>query len=111
MKQLKFETSKGEFWVMDTNHIFFDNPIISVFDGYLPNGQVKTKEYVCISKISEITEEQASEIVEWNEEFQFYYLYPKTGWQGDITAIESLHSLIKSKGYLIAENHYIFKLK
>ena len=68
MKKLEFKTSKGRFLVVDA----------------INNANIHTG-----IKLSEITEEQASEIV---------------------GSIEELHSLLKSKGIKITNNPYIFKL-
>lgn len=93
MKELKFKTSKREFIIYDkvditqTQLIFFNQYGI---------------------KLSEITEEQASEIV---DEFKYHPTLIKKVFidylNGDFyidTAIESLHSLLKSKGIHLFEN-------
>lgn len=89
MKKLEFETSKGRFVVKDLRFIPLDC-----------NG----------IKLSEITEEQAREIVELKEDrFQDYnHISCCDRWCN--TAIESLHSLLKSKGITDLSNKYIFKI-
>lgn len=100
MKEIKFKTSKGEFLVVD-GKINLDT-----WDYKYP--------LVFISKLSEITEEGASKIVDelWNG----YKNYNSDGMVGNYnrlvknTAIESLRSLLKSKGITELNNKYIFKI-
>ena len=54
-------------------------------------------------KLTDITESQCEEWVEWIEEPQYYRDYRKEGWQGDITAKESLFSYLESRG-VVFEN-------
>jgi|SRR5690606_6287752 len=101
MKTLEFETSKGRF-------LLVDNPL-------LPQAMSITTKYI---KLSEITEEQASEIVDSDDEYgvimyQNYQTASMQYFDEQITAIESLHSLLKSKGILEQKtfyNPYIFKI-
>lgn len=83
MKELKFKTSKGRFVIKDLNFI----PLNC-------NG----------IKLSEITEKQASEIVDLKgDRFQDYnHVSCCDRWCN--TAKESLHSLLKSKGIHLFEN-------
>ena len=86
-KQEKITTSKGEFLLVDA----IEKPNINTG-----------------IKLSEITEEQASEIVDKvmnNQHFQNYnFKSYNDRWVK--TAIESLHSLLKSKGIHLFENPY-----
>lgn len=98
MKQLQFETSKGMFGLVD-------NPI-------LPQSMSITTKYI---KLSEITEEQASEIVD-----EFLFNANDGSDYGDqevykdyvtdeiylTNPIESLHSLLKSKAIHLYENPF-----
>jgi hypothetical protein len=56
-----------------------------------------------VGKLSDITEIQCEEWVEWIEEPQYYIDYRKEGWQGDITAKESFFSYLESRG-VVFEN-------
>lgn len=49
-------------------------------------------------KLTDITEIQCEEWVEWIEEPQYYIDYRKEGWQGDITAKESFFSKLEADG-------------
>lgn len=49
-----------------------------------------------VGKLTDITEEQFEQWVEWNEESQYYKDYRKEGWQGDITVYESFFSYLES---------------
>ena len=102
MKKLEFETNKGRF-------VLVDNPL-------LPQAMSITTKYI---KLSEITEEQASEIAEESLDSHldtFYKCYnlnevEEVEWEDDFiytSAIDSLHSLLKSKGIKITNNTYIF---
>jgi hypothetical protein len=51
-----------------------------------------------IGKLTDITEGQFDEWVDWNEESQYYKDYTKDGWQGDITAYESFFSYLEAHG-------------
>ena len=75
----------------------------------------KLKLGVSIFKISEITEEQASEIVKmtWinnDERLCRYKNYDINGNGSFSSSIESLHSLLESQGIEITNNTYIFKV-
>lgn len=96
MKKFEFETSKGKFLLVDEK----DYPVFHVM--------IETNGFNFYS-LKEITEEQASEIVDANMFFNGILVK-------DIiykTAIESLHSLLKSKGIHLFENPYdgILKLE
>lgn len=96
MKKLEFETSKGMFVVTD---------VPDILNGDVYYGGSKNKGI----KLSEITEEQASVIVDSNDEYGvvMYQNYQTTSMQyydEQITAIEYLHSLLKSKGVHLFEN-------
>lgn len=88
MKQLKLTTQKGEFLVFH---------VINTIDEAYEDGDVF---YKLISKLSDITDVQASEIVDT----------PKLGLRYFTDYTQSLHSLIKSNGWEITGNEYIFKL-
>ena len=62
---------------------------------YLPAGN-----WQILGRLSEITESEADELVEWVETGQYYVDYRVDGWwNGDITALESLESSILAEGY------------
>ena len=95
MKEI--ETSKGRFIVTDIN------------------GEVRIYNAQWFKKLSEITEEEASSIVDSDDDYgvTMYQNYRTTSMQyfdEQITAIQSLHSLIKSQGIEITNNTYIFKV-
>ena len=88
MKKLEFETSKGRFLIVDA----------------IENANVHTG-----IKLSEITEEQASEIVKmtWisdNIKLCKFKNYDINGNGSFSSATESLHSLLKSKGIHLFKN-------
>lgn len=97
------ETSKGSFLVKDIPSLDL------VYDDKLNDYLLSLKRI----KLSEITEEQASEIVQQSIHTDLYAHYVK-----DIevntfcynSAIQSLHSLIESQGIEITNNTYIFKV-
>ena len=88
MKKLEFETSKGRFVLVDNNQ--YNEAVIDFLK------KVNYGSYMNRIKLSEITEEQASEIVG----FQYMDYMSKP------TAIESLKSLLKSKGIHLFVNPY-----
>lgn len=104
MKKLEFETSKGRFVVIDNNQ---DDTQVIQFLKDIPYSS-----YMNRIKLSDISEEQASEIVDKvmnNQHFQNYnFKSYNDRWVK--TAIESLHSLLKSKGITYLSNKYIFKI-
>lgn len=80
MKKLEFKTSKGSFMLVDSIEI----------EGI---------------KLSEITEEQASEIVDKKIGYKNYLESTDViSNYSCVTATKSLHSLIKSKGAYLYEN-------
>lgn len=102
MKQIKITTSKGEFLVVDGNDYRYPHYMFTKFG-------------LRYAVISEITEEQASEIVDEDNDYgvRIFQNYQTTSMQyfdEQITAIESLHSLLKSKGITELNNKYIFKI-
>ena len=100
----KIETSKGRFGVK-----YYETWSELIIDANF----YKLKLGVSIFKISEITEEEASEIVKQSYHTDLYAHYVK-----DIevnmfcyeSAIQSLHSLLESQGIEITPNTYIFKI-
>ena len=96
MKELKFKTSNGEFLVVDGNDYRYPHYMFTKFG----------LRYVVVS---EITEEQASNIVESNIAGRF--LSYDSLYENYRNSIESLHSLLKSKGITELNNKYIFKLQ
>lgn len=96
MKQFKFKTDKGDFLLVDEDSEGKVN---------LPQGV----EYSEIGRLRTLTEEQASEIV---DNFELYggvnvgYKNYENEEPTLDTAIESLHSLIKSKGIFLFENPF-----
>lgn len=111
MKSIEFETSKGRFMTANEEDLVFKdkNGITYAYhNGYLID-------WFSRIKLSEITEEQASEVIKmtWiNDNIKFckYKNYIQDGKGSYSSAIESLHSLLKSKGIEITPNTYIFKL-
>lgn len=95
-------TSKGEFCISEIVPSKGGNIIIQGI------------EYKVIGKLSGITEEQASEIVDNSMMNSFFYKnYINEGFKGRTwlhSSIQSLHSLLESKGFEIKENTYIFKI-
>ena len=87
-EQLEFQYPTHEFRGMQC----YDNIL-------LPKGY----SYKSIGKLTDITEIQCEEWVEWIEEPQYYIDYRKEGWQGDITAKESFFSYLESRG-VVFEN-------
>lgn len=86
MKKLEFETSKGRFVIVDS----------TTLDKV--SGQALVDEYGDYIILSEITEEQASEIVFRIGHHSNDHLIP--------SAKQILHSLLKSKGIYLFENPY-----
>lgn len=107
MKALEFETSKGRFVLVDNNQD--DESVIDFLK------KVDYGSYMNRIKLSEITEKQASDIVDDPVKFfnptnpycaeDVVYINYTSG-TGFWTAIESLHSLFKSKGIYLFENPY-----
>lgn len=91
-------TSNGEFLVTD---VVGEEKAMILVSAVLRNET--------FYKLSEITEEEADRIVDWNDEKQYYYKYPHKDWQGDITAKESLNFLLLSNNVKMIDNTYIFK--
>lgn len=96
MKKIEFETSKGKFLIKEYDTF---NDLVKDANFY--------KQKIC--KLSEITEEQASEIVDEDKDYgvRIFQNYQTTSMQyfdEQITAIGSLHSLLKSKGIHLYEN-------
>lgn len=96
MKKLEFETSKGRFVIVDGvgEDFAMDLTHMIICDEWFV-------------KLSEITEEQASEIVDYSILKNMYASYNYgfcTNSYVYKTAIESLHSLLKSKGIYLYKN-------
>lgn len=83
MKKLEFETSKGRFLVVDLKN------------DYSEIYQLTELGYGFLCVLSEITEEQASEVVDCHKSL---FGVPLS------THIESLHSFLKSKDIYLFEN-------
>lgn len=95
MKELKFKTSKGEFKVVDEKDYKVFHLMLTM------NGPEAIS-------LKEITEEQASDIA---DEFKYHPTLIKKVFKDYLnedfyleSAIESLHSLLKSKGIHLFEN-------
>ncbi len=91
MKKLEFTTGKGRFVVVDVKDIDYD--VLGI------NGEELDK----IDYLDELSEEQALEIVdsiEYDENYKLFYDYLRNEWV--TSAIKSLHSLIKSKGWYLS---------
>jgi len=109
MKKLEFETSKGRFVVSDERHYLKNE--FGIKTAYL-NG-VKQFEFEKFIELNRITEEQASEIVDYGviiEEvqggglYEMYYDYELGRYSLGKSQIESLHSLLQSKGIHLYDN-------
>lgn len=103
MKKLEFETSKGRFLVVDM--------VIDIWtseDEKSSTLHLEGEVYQVMSciKLAEITEEQASDIVDkvMNEQHFQNYNFKSYNDRWVKTAIESLHSLLKSKGLHLFKN-------
>lgn len=116
MKKLEFSTSKGEWLLVDDDEhgLITDkeqaNRLINAWGTDNVERDLDRLELIC--KLSDITEEQASDVVD-SEYVDFIdkYLYrdyksknAKEVFNDNLSAIESLHSLIKSKGVNLFEN-------
>ena len=100
------ETSKGRFVVK--HYETWSELIIDV-------NYYKLKLGIDIFKLSKINELEASSIVDSDDDYGvvMYQNYRTTSMQyfdEQITAIQSLHSLLESKGIEITNNTYIFKV-
>ena len=96
---IEIETSKGRFLVCNDDCDEFES-LLYFFREY---------------KLSEITEEEASSIVDetfnaYNEHSFVYYGYYVFSGCCIITATQSLHSLLESQGIETTQNTYIFKI-
>ena len=103
MKTHEITTSKGDFVVVDVSTIGAIPYVKLLFNNKL------------ICEISEATEEDAKLIVDEDNEYgvTMYRNYATTSmayYDEQLTAIDSLHSLLKSKGIDINNgNWYLFK--
>lgn len=122
MKESRFKTSKGEFIILDlpTDTIELQDIYLNGiswkdntghWDTWYSENEEETIYF--ISSLKEITEEQASEIVDYKvEETEFQggglyntiYNYEKGDFELGNSQIESLYSLLKSKGIHLFEN-------
>lgn len=109
----KIETSRGKFIVMDVDY----NQHCFVRIGLKSTAMYNSRElfdYDESYKLSEITEEEASEIVDNSMMNTLCYEnYINEGFKGRTwfnSAIQSLHSLLESQGIEITNNTYIFKV-
>lgn len=97
MKELKFKTSKGDFALMDgTEQI--DQTLKALLEEYTP-----------VAKVSEMTEEKFTEVVdklEWSDGYFMYYRYDKSihDFAETWLARDSFLSLIHSLGWHLWEN-------
>lgn len=105
MKKLEFETNKGRFLLIDSK----DAP--SSFNRYLRDIEKELNIQLTTGyKLSEINEEQASQIVDYPFELEVAdssVLVFKDYEDGENTytsSIDSLYSLLKSKGVHLFEN-------
>lgn len=100
-KQIEFKTSKGTFILVDMPN----NRIEEMVCGQYMIDTTSSIHY----KLSDITKDEASEIVDEDNDYgvRIFQNYQTTSMQyfdEQITAIESLHSLLKSKGVHLYEN-------
>ena len=98
MKKI-IETSKGRFVVCDKT----DNSFLGLICKHEP------------IKLSEVTEKQASEIVDlfslqYDKYKKVYKLYNLENIKHTFNPVESLHSLLESQGIETTQNTYIFKV-
>ena len=126
MKMIEIETSNGSFVVVDIDNLYVDTKeqyflnYVNNFKGLCINDML----YEEFASIKDITEEQASEVVDepmlmededgsiFGKKFVKYddTLIPNYKCFANITATESLHSLLKSKGVdKTWTNPYLFK--
>jgi len=97
MKTLKFNTSHGDFALMDGKEQI-DQTLKALLDEYTP-----------VAKVSDMSEEQFAEVVdklEWSDGYFMYYRYDKSlhSFSETWTAKESFESLVKSLGWYLFEN-------
>lgn len=123
MKQVEIVTSKVEMLVVDLpdgatgidvikywgvrNKICFRTPYVKGWER-ADNIDISDGNWQYTGKATELTEEDWDSIVDWNDENQYYYLYPSKEWQGDITATESGLSLLKANG-VVLDNELVEK--
>lgn len=110
MKQIKITTSKGD-WIVSE----IPNKIKELSEWWDLLPEVSLDNFRKRIQLSKITEKEASEIVESYEypmsrDILGYEDYTDKGFNMKDTAIESLHSLLKSKGITELNNKYIFKI-
>lgn len=101
MKIIELETSKGKFVLIDKNNDWcfgekFNYYGKNNFDALNIVNANESFSYSKSFKISEITEEQASEIVDFEDGCRMLYGYAKN----------KLNSLLKSKGIYLYDNPY-----
>lgn len=111
MKKLEFETSKGRFVVLDVD--YNSMTFVRILDTATAClGSEELFDYKKSFKLSEITEEQVSEILEEFHKNNFgtiknpdygFYDYNKNNFHLS-SSIESLHSLFKSKDIHLFRN-------
>lgn len=107
MKQIKITTSKGEFILLDVDYNAMT--FIRILDTATAClGSEELFDYKKSFKLSEITELEASEIVDSNITGRF--LSYDSLYENYRNSVKSLHSLLKSKGITELNNKYIFKL-
>lgn len=126
MKQITIKTGKVEMLVVDLpegatyagivrDHFYYYTSLMIPNEDYpyselIPEGW-EGSEFV--GKATGLTEEDWNSIVDWNDEKQYYRLYPSKEWQGDITATESGLSLLKANGVVFdmpKKPHWITKI-
>lgn len=95
------ETSKGRFIITDD---------LEKINRWINNGRY---EYIC--QVRRCNEKESSSIVDEDNEYgvTLYQNYATTSMQyfdEQLSATESLHSLLKSQGIEITNNTYIFKV-
>lgn len=102
---IEFKTEKGKFVVVDMSHnAYFQNTPLP--DGYT------TEKFI---KLTEATEENAKGVVDEDNDYgvTLYQNYATTSmayYDEQLTALDSLHSLLTSKGIDINNgNWYLFK--
>lgn len=106
MSQIKIQTGKASILLVEVPEILKQIKVIKSHVCGLYNGgmlcrtwkskKLPTGNYELLGLSTELTEGQCERVVEWNDEEQFYRLYPHVKWMGDISALQSFASILTS---------------
>ena len=121
VRQKTIETSKGRFVVVNVpiDVVFISQEGFVRFEDDIEYTPLISEKAQRAYKLSEITENEASSIVDlfqlqYNKYKKIYQLYNLENINQKLnhtfSAIESLHSLLESQGIEITNNTYIFKV-